>query len=523
MSRLELRPSLPAVSRPWLRIAALSSAAYLAAFAIALCLGVLFAGYAFDDPFITYRYTENLLAGRGFTYNSGTRVLSTTTPLYALLLVLPGAAGLPVPLASNILGCASIGAAALALWRLGELWGTRLAGWLMLLLFPLNSLLLASLGGEGNFYVALILWAFVACSARRYVPAAALLAAATLARADGVLAAGAAALFVLLGQSAAVRAPGLTLQRRVAVAVRGLPWPAITVFVALLATWAVFAQWYFGSPLPATLAAKQAQGQMSASRSFLRGLYGQVLSLTYTPLLKTQLVFAVLGLWAMLRQYRGWLLLLGWSALYAIGYTLLGVSGYFWYYVPLVPAFVALVALGIDYVAHAAAHPLQHITHRSARLITGGIAAAVLVALVTAYAARLPSVRAAGAGREAVYRRAGTWLRDNTPPDASAGTLEVGIIGYYAGRTMIDFAGLLQPDVARILGPNSTYDDAALYANERYRPDYLVLQRGVLPKLEASIAACRLETSFSDERYAHILDVYACDRETLKTGEIPGP
>ena len=69
-----------------------------------------------------------------------------------------------------------------------------------------------------------------------------------------------------------------------------------------------------------------------------------------------------------------------------------------------------------------------------------------------------------------LYRAVGDWLKENTPPDARVGTLEVGIIGYYSQRPMVDFAGLIQPEVARQLRQNTTYDDAALWAAQRYRP-----------------------------------------------------
>src|SRR3990170_6336850 len=39
-----------------------------------------------DDAYITFRYARNLLAGNGFVFNPGERVLGTTTPLYTLLL-----------------------------------------------------------------------------------------------------------------------------------------------------------------------------------------------------------------------------------------------------------------------------------------------------------------------------------------------------------------------------------------------------------------------------------------------------
>ncbi len=41
-----------------------------------------------DDSYITYRYARNLIAGDGFVFNPGERVLGTTTPLYTSLMAL---------------------------------------------------------------------------------------------------------------------------------------------------------------------------------------------------------------------------------------------------------------------------------------------------------------------------------------------------------------------------------------------------------------------------------------------------
>ena len=42
-----------------------------------------------------------------------------------------------------------------------------------------------------------------------------------------------------------------------------------------------------------------------------------------------------------------------------------------------------------------------------------------------------------------IYRAAGEWLQENTSPEDKVGAMEVGIIGYYARRPMVDFAGLI--------------------------------------------------------------------------------
>jgi hypothetical protein len=58
----------------------------------------------------------------------------------------------------------------------------------------------------------------------------------------------------------------------------------------------------------------------------------------------------------------------------------------------------------------------------------------------------------------------------NTPPTATFGATEIGVIGYYARRDMVDFLGLLQPDVADALARGDS--SWVLFA---YQPDYVAL------------------------------------------------
>jgi len=53
--------------------------------ALVIWLGVM-REFRLDDSFITFRYAQNLAAGHGLVYNPGDTTLSTTAPLYAILL-----------------------------------------------------------------------------------------------------------------------------------------------------------------------------------------------------------------------------------------------------------------------------------------------------------------------------------------------------------------------------------------------------------------------------------------------------
>ncbi len=223
---------------------------------ILLVTSALFAAFsrwAYDDPFITYRYAENLAGGHGFVYNPGERVLSTTTPLFTLLLAAFKSLGADLPLTANLIGAFSLAAGAVFLYDLGRSWRLPLAGWTALALYPTFPLLISTLGSETPLYLACCLGAFAFYARGKYALAALLTAFAALARPDGLLVAGVLALDFALR----VRRP--------------VPWKAAGVFLAPLLAWIGFAWAYFGSPLPVTLAAKQNQGAMGISTRFLPG------------------------------------------------------------------------------------------------------------------------------------------------------------------------------------------------------------------------------------------------------------
>ena len=223
------------ISRPDLA----SALAFAGALLVAATLFLLFHGRGYDDPYITYRYAANIARGYGFVYNAGERVLSTTTPLYTLILATLRLAGLDLPLVSNAISCLSLAAGGWALWELGRVWRTRRMGAAAFFLLPTFPLLVTTLGAETTFGISVILLGFLAYARGQYVAAAVLLALATLTRADGVLA-------------AAVLGIDFLLWKR-----RPIPWRAVITYSAIVTPWFAFAWLYFGVPFPVTLFVKQ--------------------------------------------------------------------------------------------------------------------------------------------------------------------------------------------------------------------------------------------------------------------------
>jgi hypothetical protein len=476
---------------------------------ICILLAVLFKSRSYDDPFITYRYAENLSTRSGFVYNPGERVQSTTTPLFTLLLAVLSPLWGDLPHLANLIGVISLAAGGLLLWELAAIWKAPWAGWGGLLLYPVFHLAIIPLGSETPLYIALCLGAFAAYLHKNYPVTAACAALAVLTRPDGLLVGMLLAVDFAIWYLRASPKPSV-------------PWRAVLIFLGILLPWFIFAWVYFGSPLPATLAAKQQQGAMAVSQRFFQGLL-TILSWYKSWWYVVEAIFALLGLVWVIKQARRWLLFLVWPVLYFIAYSILGVSRYFWYYTPLVPGFLILSGLGLQAItAFRWSHLSSWVNYFSRRLIPevkfriqpGPIlAGCILAVLLAAQASVLPGLRQPDA-RYAIYRAAGEWLAAYTPADAAIGALEVGILGYYTHRPMVDFAGLIQPQVVSQLVAGGNYEYAALWAVEHYQPQYLALFPGNFPQLEQGYVAqhCRLKASFSSQSNAlkRELDVFEC-------------
>ncbi|MDW8405706.1 hypothetical protein [Chloroflexus sp.] len=462
-------------------------------FAVLLGL-VLFAflyrrGY--DDPYITYRYALNLATGYGFVYNPGVATLSTTAPLFGLILAPVALVGWPLPLVANLIGCLSHVAGALALWRLGRLWRDELAGAAAALLYLLFPLPLTTLGSETLPVMALTLWVFVSAAQGRQWLTGALLGGLVWLRPDGVLA-GPLALLLLAFDHNNWRDW------------RRWPWVATLVWASIVACGLGLAWLFYGAPLPVTLYVKQQQALIPGFYDFVDRLQVTLNGYLRQPLHQMVFTLSGAGVLAALRSPR-WFVPIGWAALYGVAYTILHVAGYFWYVAPLVvglaPAFGLGVRILVDLLRRMGG---KRLAIAGAVLVLGGVAV-WLSGSVYRIGQQIDQ-------RLAVYRAAGEWLAANTPPEASVATLEIGIIGYYARRPMIDFAGLLQPDIAARLGSGG-FPAAAQYAIEQYQPQYLVLQEQALPLLAGRpdlAERCPVIAEIPDPRFSAPLTIHQC-------------
>lgn len=429
--------------------------------ALTLLATILTSAVVNDDPYITYRYARNLLNGNGFVYNTGEAILSTTAPLYAFMLAAAMALHIAPPVASLILGAIATFGSSSLIFQIRQQGTDVSVTMIAALLLATSPLLWMATGMESATYLVLALAALSAAAHHKWRVAGLLAALAVLVRGDGVIVLG----LIALSES---------IERR------RLPWRSLLPATLIILPIAVLAFTTYGSPLPATLRAKTLQANLGITGFFpnARFLDGFVqlakayfehsaLYILFLPLLLIGATHLRSNRWA-------WPIVI-WGALHLLGYTTLGVAPYRWYYIPLLPAISILTGLGLVALAR--------------RLSSRLALALILIATSALLTLQLRSIweiyrstdqnvpRADLIGFDALpetsgrlYREIGTWLRDHTPRDATVSVMEVGVIGYYAERRMVDFLGLLRPEVAAALGRRDIY-----WSLPHTLPDFVVL------------------------------------------------
>ena len=424
---------------------------------------------ALDDAYITYRYARNIATGIGFVYNSGQLVLSTTTPLFAVVLAGSYLVSHDLRLNSIIIGVLFLMVSIVAIYAIFSKEKTNFAYLLAAALVLSNIMVYYSMGMETSFFLALILLSLYAYMRKKFGWTGLFLGLATLTRIDALL------------LVASIGAHYLFINRK------NLHEPILSrdvlrlaaVFALVLVPWLIFSMLYFGSPLPLTLKSKIVHYEsgiwISATNYLISVLLAQYLILI--PL------FAI-GCGFILTKYQQYLPILFYMIAYSAGYMFL--PNYVWYLVPPMTMFFIISALGLTYGCEFLYRQAVSRFHIDRRIALGSLLVFGLV--LSAIALYAPATQASGFigahlepsdiadHRLNFYKYIGEELAAETPANATVGSVEIGILGWYSDREIIDYCGLLQPDII-----DHFQDDSI---GDLYSPDYILFTQnfnGILP------------------------------------------
>ncbi len=400
-------------------------------------------GFPLDDAWIHQTYARNLVEYGQWAFIPGQPSAGSTAPLWTLLLAVGYGVEIPFRLWTYVLGGLCLAGTALLAARLaGRLVPDRRSVALLVGLACALEWHLVWAAGSGMetllfTLLALALWNRVLddSSARPFLTGL-LGGALVLTRPEGILAVGLAIVGVALhggktplGWRAVVaRLASLTLGVALVVA----PYLALNVYLS-------------GTPWPNTFYAKQAEYGVLLAQPLLLRLWrvaavgwtgGQVLLL---PGLVWELWRAARGTKPDRRAAIKWLPLLWVAATVSVYALRLPVTYQHGRY--LIPTIPILLVYGVGSTLRMVGQ------RRFPRLLARTLFLSVTLLLLGFWILGARAYRADVAVIEEEMVAVARWLDANTPPDALVAVHDIGAVGYFARRPLLDLAGLVSPEV----------------------------------------------------------------------------
>ncbi len=416
-------------------------------------------GFPLDDAWIHQTYARNLAQTGRWEYVPGETSAGSTAPLWTALLAIGYWLGLPYQVWTWGLGAVTLALTGRLAHRVAEVifpkpvWAGPAAG--LLTVTEWHLVWAAASGMETVLYAALVLAVVEQAAWENWAAVGALGGLLVLTRPEGVLLLGLVAL-----RQAWLAVRGRWSLRRVwqVGAAAGVP------FAVLMLLYLVLNLRLGGRPWPNTFYAKQAEYAsllaepllLRLGRIALPPLAGlQVLLLPGIGLLFRRRERSQAGLLALLAIYAAlhWLL-------YALRLPVTYQHGRY-----LFPAIPPLLICGVGGMAG-----WVHLRHPAAvRRVLSRVwlaAVAVLAAVFFLVGARAyaQDVQVIQGEMVAVAH----WLSQHTEPGEQVAAHDIGAIGYFAGRPLLDLAGLISPDVVPLMDDEAALTDYVLTSSARY-------------------------------------------------------
>lgn len=416
----------------------------------------------FDDSYIVYRYVDNIVSGSGWSFNDGEVHNASTSVLHTVLVALVASITRDTPMAAHVIGAFS-------------LFGTGL--FLSLIFIDRFGIVLSSVVGGVAIYVlatsstwgletklfVFLVTAFVYFESRNW---------------DS---------WILLGLVVLTRPDGIALVTIKIAAefwkTRSFPVFGIAKVLVVLAPWAVYSFVRFDQLFPDTLGQKIWQGHSGFWGSgyiYAAGFVAHLKGLGL-PAIVGAVPAAIAAIYILLTRHP-LAYVLGLAALQQFSYAVLNVPPYHWYFVLFDFVFFVFAVFGFGLIL--ADSKMITALSRQPLARAGEYAIAVGVVIAALYYSVVDFSKEKLDWRTEAYRQVGAFINERAAPGPIA-ALEVGVIGFYVDRKVIDLVGLTSTEGEFLTGArNDKFFDLA--------PAAIVLHIPT-PPMEDAI--------FSDERF----------------------
>lgn len=421
---------------------------------VALYVIVAKGGFPLDDSWIHQVYGRNLAQTGKWAFVPDVPSAASTSPLYTVFLALGYKLNLPFKLWTYFLGIFALSVTGMIGVRLSErlLPKQRYAGLIggLAQIAAWHLVWAAASGMETmlfSMWTLMLIWLawreLDECSTRVqhtlvrgsvFGVAAAL---ATMTRPEGV------ALAALIGLVMVVVRPQPSFKGF-------LSWSlgASVAFLIVISPYLALNLQLTGGLLPDTAAAKQAENAPLLAESYPERLLKMVLPLVAGAqlfLLPGAIYFAVAQLREVRRERHRLLYILpllwagGLIALYAARLPAYYQHGR--YVIPALPAFILAGLVGTVW--------LLNLGQRSSfgRILTRSLSISAILAFVYFLAQGAVVYRQDVSIIDEEMVAAANWIKDNIPPDELLAVHDIGAVGYFAPRSILDLAGLVSPEI----------------------------------------------------------------------------
>ncbi|MBD3257445.1 hypothetical protein GF377_03350 [candidate division GN15 bacterium] len=397
--------------------------AIIFAITVAARLAFYFAtGYTADDAFITFRYADNIAHGLGYVYNAGDPVQGTTTPLFTFLMALFALLNVPLIGASLFVSTIAAGLTAVLLYKFAL--SLRFTRWALLpvlayALWP-RSLPADTSGMETAVFTLLVTAAFYFRHRKLDIYAVGMATLATVTRPEGAL--------VL----ALVLIANIYEHRERLLAYLSIP-------LMILVPWLMFTFFYFGSLVPNSIPAKLALYSQWGTMSTWDTLV-YLMAWHNSVGLVTTLAVVMGAYWLWGKQYFGRLELI-WLVGMIVFYTVSSSRVFFWYIAPIYPLYLMFACAAVVFAFDRLNLALEReLLWRNAIMV---LAAAGL--LVGCYKPLL-YYREFQQAQVDMHKAVGLYLSRHAGLDDLVAAEDIGYMGYYSERRILDRDGLVSPE-----------------------------------------------------------------------------
>jgi hypothetical protein len=410
-----------------------------------------------DDAFITFRYARNVVHGVGLVYNTGERVLGTTTPVYAIwmaaLSLITRSEAFPIlALFTNALADA---ANTYLLYHLGRrLSNSPLVGWAAALLWAISPMSVSfAIGGmETSVFILLMLAAFTAHLERRLVTSAFLAALSFLTRPDAAL-----IVVLIFGQLLLENVKHISNLKARPAHLRFEVW--FLIFVLVVGPWFIFATAFYGNPLPQSVAAKTLAYHLPPEAGLVRFLQhfsvpffeSDVLDLAGLIRLVIYLTLYLAATLTAFRREPRSVPLMAYPLLYAAAVAVANPLIFRWYLAPPLPAYMLGILLGIHQIL-STQYPIKFGIRY---WVLGAVVAVYLTTSLSAWTLHpdhgpdRPAPQMAYIKLELLYHQVAADLMPFVNTDTVIAAGDIGALGYDTGARILDTLGLVSPQTVR--------------------------------------------------------------------------